>query len=46
MICLDTSILIDYYRKKMIAGTVMRNRLPLATLNYKHFGRIVGLQLV
>ena len=30
----------------LIAGTVMRNRLPLATLNYKHFERIVGLQLV
>jgi len=30
----------------LIAGTVMRNDLPLATLNRKHFERINGLKIV
>jgi len=50
LICLDTSILIDFYRKKvpdiLIAGTAMSHNLPLATLNRKHFERIKDLQLV
>jgi len=30
----------------LIAGTAMRNNLPLATLNRKHFERINGLEMV
>jgi len=30
----------------LIAGTVLQNNLPLATLNKKHFERIKGLQII
>ena len=30
----------------MIAGTALQNRIPLATLNRKHFERINGLQIM
>jgi predicted nucleic acid-binding protein len=30
----------------LIAGTAMTNKLPLATLNLKHFERIDGLEIV
>jgi predicted nucleic acid-binding protein len=38
IICLDSSVLIDYYRKV--------NNMRLATLNFKHFERIPGLELI
>jgi predicted nucleic acid-binding protein len=30
----------------LIAGTAMKNKLPLATLNLKHFTRIDGLEII
>jgi predicted nucleic acid-binding protein len=30
----------------MIAGTVLQNNMPLATLNRKHFERIKGLEII
>lgn len=30
----------------MIAGTVLQNNMPLATLNRKHFERISGLEII
>lgn len=50
LICLDTSVLIDYYRKKenqiigikdiLIGSTALSKGLNLATLNRKDFERI------
>ncbi len=30
----------------MIAGTALAHKLPLATLNVKHFARMQGLSLI
>jgi predicted nucleic acid-binding protein len=30
----------------LIGATAIRNNVPLATLNYKHFERIDGLQII
>lgn len=74
IVCLDTSILIDFYRKKdkqksaffqltitkqlkasnklievpdiFIAATACAHKLPLATLNLKHFERIEDLKII
>jgi predicted nucleic acid-binding protein len=53
VICLDTSILIDYFRKGNKAKTfffelvkAVTHNLKLATLNKVHFERIENLDLV
>ena len=58
LILLDTSILIDYFRKTdkknqmiaipdlLIGATAKVNGLKLATMNTSHFKRITSLQVV
>ena len=49
-IVFDTSILIDFFRiglaDLLIGATARRHKLPVATLNLKHFDRIPQINLI